>query len=377
VVLDLARAFKGLGHRVDLVVCQLRGELVSDVPDSVRIVELGRPRPTDFIFSLLRLPVKTWSALLPALARKPLKKVRSLPRLERYLMEERPDVLMASTDIPNLLALWAARLARADTRVFIKQDISLAQEVKKTTSPLGRKLPLLTRRWYPQAHGVIAVSAAMADELAEFANVPPERISVLYNPIDLARIDNLTVQEIEDPWFQSGQPPVLVAAGRLHRQKDYPTLLRAFHRLRLEREIRLLILGEGEERPRLEALIGELGIRRDVRLPGFQANPYAYMARAGVFVLASAWEGLSNVLIEALACGCRVVSTDCPHGPAEILEDGKHGILVPVGDPEALAHGITLALDAEAHPNGAKKRARQFDLDVIAEHYLQLFSRCS
>ena len=372
VVLDLARAFSQSGHLVDLVLSRLRGELVSDVPDSVRIVELGTPRPAISILSLLRLPVDTWSAILPALARKPLKKVRSLPRLERYLVEERPDVLMASTDIPNLLALWAARLARAETRVFVKQDISLAQRVKKATSPLERKLPRLIRRWYPRADGIIAVSAGVADELVQVADVPREKIRVIYNPVDLRRIATLAAEAIDDPWFRPGEPPVLVAAGRLHKQKDYPTLFRAFSRARARTKLRLVILGEGEERPQLEALSRELGLSEDVRLLGFQRNPYAYMARATAFVLSSVYEGLPTVLIEALACGCRVVSTDCPTGPSELLEGGRYGRLVPVADDAALAEGILATLHAPRSAEQLRRKAESFSIETVADSYLRL-----
>ena len=243
----------------------------------------------------------------------------------------------------------------------------------KATDPLQRRLPQLIRRWYPRAHRILAVSNGLANELSRVAAVPRERISVIYNPIDLGRVAGLAAQDLDDPWFRPGQPPVLLAVGRLHRQKDYPTLLRAFARVKERREARLVILGEGDERPRLEALIGELGIADNVRLLGFQTNPYAYMARAAVFVLSSAWEGLSNVLIEALACGCRVVSTDCQHGPAEVLGDGRYGMLVPVGNPEALASAIGTALEQSHEPAKARERAGAFDIREISDKYLKLF----
>jgi len=256
--------------------------------------------------------------------------------------------------------------------VYIKQDNVLSPMVRETTDPLERELPFLVRRWYPAADGIIAVSAKIARELTQEMSVPKEKIRVVPNPVNLRRIAALADTAIDDPWFRRGQPPVLVAAGRLHRQKDYPTLLHAFALLRREREVRLLILGDGEERPRLQTLIDELGITGAVRLPGFQANPYTYMARAAVFVLASAWEGLPTVLIEALACGCPIVSTDCPDGPAEILENGKHGMLVPVGDPDALARAITQKLDSGTDVDGVKGRAADFAVDAVAGRYLRL-----
>jgi glycosyltransferase involved in cell wall biosynthesis len=149
-------------------------------------------------------------------------------------------------------------------------------------------------------------------------------------------------------------------------------MLRAFAHLRAEHDIRLVILGEGRERPSLETLIGELGVAKDVRLLGFQKNPYSYMAHAAAFVLSSAWEGLPNVLIEALACGCPIVSTDCPSGPSELLDQGRYGRLVPVGNPVALAEGILATLDAPRNADRLRKRAAMFSLETVAEEYLQV-----
>ena len=374
VFLSLAEAFARCGHRVDVVLSVLRGELVSEIPTSIRVIELGAADPITVLWTLIRLPLHTWSTVLPNMILRRRKKVRSLHRLEQYLLQQCPDVLLASTDIPNLLALWGGWLARTKTRVFVKADVNLTTWVEEAPDSLQRKLPRLIRAWYPRAHGIVAVSGGLADELAGLTGLPRDRINVIHNPVDCERIAKLASEDPEDPWFGPGQPPVVLAAGRLHPQKDYPTLLRAFAQLRREQKARLVILGEGSERPHLESLAGELGIAEDLRLMGFRPNPFAYMSRSAVFVLSSAWEGLSNVLIEALACGCPVVSTNCPHGPAEVLENGKHGRLVPVRDHEALAKAIQLTLQSEADPEKARIRARQFDIEIVAQRYLRLFS---
>jgi glycosyltransferase involved in cell wall biosynthesis len=374
VVLELARALTQRGYAVDLVACRLAGDLLPEIPDGVRPVELGMARRSLFLRTLFRLPPRTWMTLLPVMLRKPLKKIRSLPFLELYLRRERPDAILASTHVPNLLALWAVRLSGLQVRTVLKQDNSLARSVEDSTDPLRRKLPRLLRLWYAQADAVVAVSAGVADEIAALAQIPRAQIHVIHNPIDADRIARQAETIPDHPWFQPGQPPVLLAAGRLHPQKDYPTLLRAFASLRKERELRLAILGEGHERPRLEQLIGGLGLGADVRLLGFQKNPFAFMARAAVFVLSSAWEGLGNVLIEALACGCPVVSTDCPHGPSEVLEKGRYGALVPVGDPEKLARAIGAALEGPGDAQAGFQRARAFDIRNIADQYVRLFS---
>ncbi|MCG6908381.1 MAG: glycosyltransferase [Desulfobacteraceae bacterium] len=374
IVLELASALTQREYTVDLVVCRLEGDLVSEIPGGVRPVVLGVAPRSTLLRALLRLPARTWLTLLPLMLRKPLKKIRALPLLELYLRRERPDLVLASTHVPNLLAVWAVRLSGLPIRTVLKQDNSLARSLADSTDPLRRKLPRLVRLWYGQADAVVAVSAGVADELASLGKVPREKVQVIHNPIDTGRIARQAEAQPDHPWFQPGQPPVVLAAGRLHPQKDYPTLLRAFASLRKARNLRLVILGEGRERPSLEKLTEDLGIGADVRLLGFQPNPFAFMARAAVFVLSSAWEGLGNVLIEALACGCPVVSTDCPHGPSEILERGRCGALVPVGDPEKLARAIGEALDRPADARAGLERARAFDIQNIADQYVQLLS---
>ena len=371
--LDLARAFSKLRHRVDLVLCRREGELLSQVPVGVRTIELGVSPLHKVIHSLARLPAETTKALLGLFLRRPRKKIRSLPSLEGYLQEERPEVLLASTPIPNLLALWAVHLTPVDTRLIIKQDSAITAFGRKRNDSFRRKLPFFMKCWYPQADGIIAVSDGIAREVCEELGAAEERVRVIYNPVDLDRITSLAVEPLDDPWFQPGEPPVILACGRLIPQKDYPTLLHAFSRLRQNEQARLVILGEGKERPRLEAMVRDLGLAADIRLPGFQTNPYAYMARAATFVLSSVSEGLATVVIEALACGRPVVSTDCPYGPAEILEEGNYGRLVPVGDCDALAAAIQSMLRGGIDPANGKKRAKEFDVNAVAQQYLRFF----
>jgi glycosyltransferase involved in cell wall biosynthesis len=372
VFLYLAQAFIKRGQHVDIVLSKLKGSLVSDFIDSAQIVELGRSNPTRLVPALPRLPLDTWSVFPSIIMRKKPRVVKSLPGLQRYLQEKRPDVLMATTYFPNLVALWAAWLARVETRVVIRQSNTMSTWVKSTNVPLERKLPLLVRKWYHRADGIIAVSHGVSDELSRIAAIPRERISVIYNPIDLGRVAKSALQELDDPWFRPSQPPVLVAVGRLHPQKDYPTMLRAFVRVRAERNIRLVILGEGRQRRSLEILIGELGVADNVRLLGFQENPYFYMARAAAFVMSSAWEGFPNVLIEALACGCPIVSTDCPTGPSELLDGGRYGRLVPIGDDVSLASGILATLNTPLDRERLQNRAEMFSVDTIANRYLDV-----
>jgi glycosyltransferase involved in cell wall biosynthesis len=232
-----------------------------------------------------------------------------------------------------------------------------------------RLMPKLVRRFYRWADGIVAVSKGVADDLVQVTGLPPERIQVIYNPIVTPELMAKAQDTLDHPWFGPGQPPVILAVGRLDPQKDFHTLIRAFAQVRQIRLSRLLILGEGEERQALEALVCQLGLQDDVCLPGFVANPYPYMTRAGVFVLSSRWEGLPGVLIEALYCGVPLVSTDCPSGPREILANGQYGKLVPVGDVVAMTQAIVAML------NSGKKKVpeeswRPFTLEVSVNQYL-------
>jgi glycosyltransferase involved in cell wall biosynthesis len=234
-------------------------------------------------------------------------------------------------------------------------------------------LPRLARIFYRRANAIIAVSQGVADDLVNNIGVSRNKTHVIYNPIVTpALLEKMQIVP-SHPWFVPGTPPVVLAVGRLTAQKDYPALLHAFALARQEREMHLLILGEGEKRFELEAMVSSLGLENDVQMPGFVPNPYMYMARASVFVLSSAWEGFSNVIAEALACGVPVVSTDCPSGPAEILENGKFGKLVPVGDPNAMARAILATLDSIPDRRLLRQRAQVFSLETVTSQYIDLF----
>ena len=187
-----------------------------------------------------------------------------------------------------------------------------------------------------------------------------------------AALEAAAREPVAHAWLRPGEPPVVLGVGKLSPQKGFDVLLRAFARVRAERPARLVILGEGPQRRALERLARELGIADDVSLPGFVANPFAWMARCAVFALSSRWEGLPSVLIEALACGCAVVSTDCPSGPAEILDGGAFGPLCPVGDAAALAGAILRVLEAPTAPARLRARAATFSVDAAADRYLEV-----
>lgn len=341
VMINLARGLSERGLAVDLVLAKAEGPYLSHVPPKVRVVDLGASRV-----------------------------LASFPGLVRYLREERPTVMLSALDHVNVVALWAGKFSGVPVRVVVSVHTTLSRASASAASLRARLTPFWIRPFYPWAHSVVAVSQGVADDLVRLTGLPKEKVRVIYNPVLTPELFAKAEENLEHPWFAPGEPPVVLGVGRLTAAKDYATLIRAFARVRQERPVRLMILGEGEERPNLETLVRELRLDKDVTLPGFVENPYKYMKRAGVFVLSSQWEGLPTVLVEALAVGTPVVSTDCPSGPAEILEGGKVGRLVPVNDVEALAQAILVGLDEER--GRAIERMTAFSLDRVVEQYVEV-----
>ena len=379
-MLHLAGAFVERGARVDLLVGQAEGPSLTRVPAQLNLIALqaaseGWTRFVIFTADPTGLKTLLRPVLLPPNGSG---LFRYLSDLTRYLRRQRPQVLLSAMTKSNLMAVWARHLAGVPTRLVICEQNTLSPNIngsRKKRKWRRRFLSSLVGRVYPKADAIIAVSDGVADDLVQCAGIPRERITTIYNPIVTARLVTQSRALLDHPWLQQGAPPVILGVGRLHEQKDFPTLLRAFARVRAKQETRLLILGEGKSgglRAELLALAAQLGIANDVALPGFVANPFAYLARAAVFVLSSAWEGLPSVLIEALACGCPVVSTDCPSGPAEILENGKYGPLVPVGDVVALAEAICAVLATPPHHDWLRARGALFAVDRIADRYLEM-----
>jgi len=338
----LARGFAQHGHEVDLVLANASGPLRSEAPAEANLVDLGASRVL-------------WS----------------IPRLAGYLRERRPHALLATIAHANLAAIAAKRLAGGSTLVAIREASTPDAERRSRRSLKIAAVDLLRSRYYAKADAIIANSHGVAESLRRHNRLPSEKIRVIYNPVVSPKLLQLAQQPLAHPWFSDTTHPVVLGVGRLTREKDFPTLLRAFAIARRDQPMRLVIVGDGEERPRLCALAQQLGVDQEVLLVGFDPNPYRYMRRASMFVLSSRWEGLPNALIEAMACGTPVISTDCPSGPREILEDGKWGKLVPVGDPNKLAEAIIDTLDNPPTYNPAV-RAADFSVERAVESYLTI-----
>jgi glycosyltransferase involved in cell wall biosynthesis len=342
--LRLAESLLHLGWRVDLVVVQGDGPLRNEIPARCRLFDFQ---------------AKTTS--------------RSLFKLIAYLRSEKPGTILSSQTHLNVSAVLARILSGWKGRLVLSEHIALDYAARNPANWKDRFLPLLARIFYRRADEIILVSKGAAQHFMEVTHLPKDLIRVIYNPIV---IDELIVQSKTRPehaWFSASNTPVILAVGRLTKQKDFGTLLRAFSLLRERIPLtKLIILGEGKERSRLEQLSKELGIQNSVQLLGFVMNPFSYMANASVLVLSSRWEGFPNVLTEALACGTPVVSTDCPSGPAEILENGRYGSLTPVGDAHALAEAILSTINHPPSSAMLRKRAMDFSIENIIPQYLDV-----
>jgi glycosyltransferase involved in cell wall biosynthesis len=342
VMVNLANSFIECGLKVDLVLAHKSGPYLSLVAPSIRIIDLKSPQ-------------------LAA----------SIPKLISYLQQEQPLSMLSALHYPSEIAIFAKKAARVKTRVVIAEHNTLSVEAKNLPQRTAQLTPLAARIFYSWADAIVAVSQGVANDLAQVIKLPYDQIKVIYNPVITPDILERSQEPIPHPWFAPGEPPVILGVGRLIEQKDFPTLIRAFAQVRSVRPARLMILGIGSERNYLNQLIQELDLENDVAILGFQENPYAYMARASVFALSSAWEGLPTVIIEALAVGTPVVSTNCPSGPAEILASGKYGWLVPVGDSQAMAKYILEVLSGNFKTVDSKW-LNQFTCSEVVSKYLDI-----
>ncbi|MEM8949231.1 MAG: glycosyltransferase [Pseudomonadota bacterium] len=365
----LANAFVDHGFGVDLVVgdrCNWHDHDLAEPIETFVLHSGARTRHIAIEFherliakaamdrkSIRALPIR-WRSFIPGLA--------------RYLMTRRPDTMLSAKTLGNLTALLAHRRAHVATRLVVSERSHLSESIQRSRKRWKEaRLPSLIHALYPKADAIVAISQHVADDLAATSGLEPESITKIHN--GLLRAGALDHPPDDHPWFDDDRP-VILAAGRFRRQKDFPMLIRAFAKLRARRPARLMIIGEGEDRAIMEKLIRELSLRDDVALPGFKPNPFAFMKAADLFVMSSTHEGFGNVLVEALAAGCPVVSTDCPAGPFEILDGGRYGKLVPVGDEDAMANAIEATLDHPPAPDLLRSRASEFSLDRTVDSYL-------
>ncbi len=344
VVLNLLEGMTTKNLPLNLVLASAKGPYLDRVPSTVKIIDLKAGRVI--------------KAILP---------------LVGYLRTHRPRVLISHLGHANVIALIANYLSGTNTPVVVVEHNTLS--VARSALWRANLVKSMMKWLYPNANAVVTVSLGAARDLEIVLDLPLNSVQTIYNPIVDQRLLTQANESIDEPWLQPDSPPVFLSIGRLTLQKDFSTLLKSFAKVREELEARLIILGEGELRAELETLARDLGIAESVSLPGFVDNPYAYLKAASAFVLSSRWEGLPTVLIEALACGCPVVTTNCPNGPEEILAKGEYGTLVGLGDCDALAKAMTDILHNFPTKERLIKRAQDFDVDSSVTKYLQLIEK--
>lgn len=335
----LARKFVAEGTKVDLILARAKGSLIDNIPKGIYVRNFGVSRDASAIF-----------------------------KLARYLRREQPEVMLVSLRVASVVALLARTIARTSTRIIVANPSVSGGPVRNWRG--GWVVPLLRRLIYRSVDHFIAVSHKEAQDLLDsFPYLSEDKVTVVYNPVVDEKLTRKSREALNHPWFDPGrEQPVLLAVGRLTYLKNFSLLIRAFKLVRKRINGRLVILGEGEQRNKLEHLIKRLGLTKYVEMPGFVENPYKFMSRADVFVLSSRSETFGNVLVEAMAVGTPVVSTDCG-GPSEILENGRYGKLVPVGDASALAKGIVSILGDSVDSQRLKERANFFSAERAFAQY--------
>ncbi|GKR08303.1 glycosyl transferase [Aeromonas caviae] len=349
VIVTLANEIADRGYSLDLVVSNAKGDYLNDVSKNVKLVDLRAKRVS--------------RAFLP---------------LCKYIMKEKPAAMLSVMTHTNIIAILAKIITCTPLRLIVSEHNTISAEKSKASAFNRTLIYGLVPYLYRFANKVCTVSIAASADLAEFIGVNKEQIVTIYNPFDLEIINKLSSEPISHPWFGAGEPPVLLAIGRLTEQKNFHLLIKAFKELRLVYNARLLILGEGHLRSDLEILLADLELTsNDILMPGFVKNPYPYLSHCHAFILSSSWEGLPTVLIEALACGAKIISTDCPSGPREILEDGRWGRLVPVDSVADLTNEMINVLNEQKIINSnhldVYQRATFFDKKNAVDKYLELF----
>jgi glycosyltransferase involved in cell wall biosynthesis len=340
-MLTLAGGLLRRGWAVDLLVVNGNGPLRQDIPPLASIIDFNKNHA-----------------------------VSTFGEVTKYLQTNNPNVMLSSQTHINTIAILAKMLSGWKGRLVLNEQIAILEHAKLSAGKKNRYNPLVAKLLYRFGDAVLAVSQAAADELRQVTGLPAERVSVAYNPIVNDEMIERSYEAPNHRWFRGQAYEIVLAAGRFTEQKDFLTLISAFKTVSLKHpNSRLVILGEGKLESEYRVLIKKLGLDEVVDLPGFQANPYSFMRHSQLFVLSSRWEGFGNVLVEAMACGTPVVSTDCPHGPSEVLENGKYGDLVAPGNETAMAEAIINSLDTQHNRDALIARSLDFSVEKIIVQY--------
>jgi glycosyltransferase involved in cell wall biosynthesis len=345
--LIIAEEFRRHGVDVTLVVHRLRGQLLGQVPAGLRVIDLGSSRT-----------------------------LQDVPRLIRFMRREQPDILVANVDLNNVAALLAKGLAFTRTKLVICQHNPISSGYLRSENWVYRYVGVSYKLLCPFIDRAVAVSCGVAEELVSLAGVPRQRVLTINNPVVGPDFQERCDAHIDHPWFNQPDRPVFVTAGRLVAQKDHETMLRALAIHRRTCDSRLILLGTGPRQTDLIALTERLGLTEAVDFKGFEPNALPYFRQADAFLLSSRGEGFGNVIVEALGCGTPVISSRCEHGPAEILDHGRFGVLVEPGDPQAMAAAMNgvASLRTRFPADLLRQRASEFSYASCASRYLAMFS---
>lgn len=347
VINQLTREFVAKGINVDLLLIKARGKHLKNIPAGVNVKKL---MVSSSVLSFLEVAF--------------------------YLIKNKPQLLMAAKHRAIVSAVRAKQLSRVSVPIIGQLHTVFTHSLANSLTAKSHLMRNEAVATYPKLDQLIGVSQGVVDDITQVAGLDPSRVAAVCNPVLEKRFYQLKDEPIDHPWFSAdADKPLILGAGRLVRAKDFPTLIRAFALVRKQLNCRLAILGEGSELGKLKALATSLDVAAEVEFLGFQPNPYKYMAKAKVFVLSSILEGSGNVLVEALAMGAKCVATDCPSGPAEILDHGRHGTLVPMNDHAAMADAIIEQLQCRRKPDIDPQVLNNFRTDTSANNYLALFRK--
>lgn len=343
-MVNLACGFAAIGHSPDFVVKEASSPYLRTLPETVKLIELDSIHPD----------IQVAAAL--------------------YLEQASPYAILTSKDENDAVAVKAKERSRTDTRIIMRAPVHVTSRLKhKQRGKIKTWMTYMKlKKVLVKADSIIAVSNGVAADISHITGIPLDKIHVIRNPVITPELENLASADIDHKWLTQKDKPVLLGIGRLGRQKNFELLIHAFNIVRTEIDCRLLILGEGRRRTHLERLVKRLGMTDSVELSGFVGNPFAYLAKADLFVLSSLWEGSPNALTEALALGVPVVSTDCESGPREILQDGRIGSLVPIGDVGKFAQTIIDTLTNPPPNDLLTSAVADYTIEKATRSYLEI-----
>ncbi len=299
------------------------------------------------------------------------KTLASIPAVLRFLKTEKPDVLISTQIHVNLVAMLLKIVFRTKTKIILREATSPGAQFMYFRDARSRAVKWMVKMFYPKADAIIAICESVKDNLVDHRFAKREQVSVIFNPVVNQHLIEGMKADVEDKFFLDGVP-VIISSGRLAPVKNFSLLIQSFYKLSQKQDARLIIIGEGEERLKLESMISALGLNDKVKLPGMKPNPYPYLKKSSVYVLTSLFEGLPNALIEAMACGLQLISVDCPGGSAEVLMNGKLGQLVPVNNAESLANAMLEAVQNPVSKSILLEGAKRFEAEKISLQYLNL-----